>query len=79
MKYKNNEITQEDLEKVTNISVVHYAGNEKYPNDCWTASYCDDEPGVLFENCYDNLAEFWVDNSCFSTEIIEIEKIEGIA
>ena len=53
--------------------------NEKYPNDCWIANYCDDNTGVLFQKCYDNLEQFSADNDCFSAEIIEIEKIEGIA
>lgn len=79
MKYDNFEITEEDIRKVTNISVVFYIGNEKSPGDCWIANYCDDEPGVLFQNCYDNLEQFSADNDCFSAEIIEIEYCEGIA
>ena len=75
MKYDNFEITEEDIRKVTNISVVFYIGNEKSPGNCWVANYCDDEPGVLFQNCYDTIEEFSADNDCFSAEIITIEEL----
>ena len=75
MKYDNFEITEEDRRKVTNISVVFYIGNEKSPGNCWVANYCDDEPGVLFQKCYDTIKEFSADNDCFSAEIITIEEL----
>jgi hypothetical protein len=71
MKHENRKITEEDISLITNISVVYY--------DCWVANYCDDEPGVIFQNCYENLDQFKADNKCFPTEIIEIEECEGIA
>ena len=79
MKHENRKMTEEDISLITNISVVYYIGNDRYPGDCWIANYCDDEPGVIFQNCYDNLEQFKADNKCFSEEIIEIEECEGIA